>query len=66
MIWLLAGPNASNSIPDGVDPLLGNFLLKLVQEDPYKRPADAWELHAEHCRIKDALWPRKFIHLDLS
>lgn len=66
MIWLLAGDTADNTIPDGVEPMLQEFLLKLVQEDPYKRPADAWDLYTEQCRIKDALWPRQFLHLDVS
>lgn len=66
MISLLAGDPTDNTIPDGVEPLVHDFLLKLVQEDPYKRPADAWEMYAENCRIKDALWPRKFLHLDLA
>lgn len=66
MIWLLAGDPARNTIPDGVEIPVRDFLLKLVQEDPYRRPADAWELYAESCRIKDALWPRKFLHLDLT
>lgn len=66
MIWLIGGNPADNSIPDGVETTVSDFLRSLVQEDLYKRPADAWELYEQQCRIKDALWPRQFLHFDMA
>ena len=66
MIWLMGGNADQEQIPDGVEPQIRNFLLKLVKRDHHKRPADAWELYAEQCAIKDSLWPREFLHFDMS
>jgi hypothetical protein len=66
MIWLIGGDPVSNSIPTQVEPEFANFLLRMVHEDHYQRSTDCWELYEEQCRIKDALWPRKFLHFDVS
>lgn len=66
MIWLLGGDIATNTIPDTVEEPLSRFLLSLVEEDHLLRPSDAWALYEQQCKIKDSLWPRKFIHLDMA
>jgi len=66
MIWALGGDPVENSIPKGVETVWATFLLEMVAEDPRRRPNDCWELYAEQCRIKDSLWPRKFLHFDVT
>lgn len=66
MIWLLGGNPATNEIPEGVEKRFASFLLKLVKEDRKLRPSKAWELHDGHCRLKESLWGKKFLHFDLA
>ncbi len=66
MIWLLGGDPKRNEIPQGVVTPLKNFLLRMVQEDRYARPTDAWALWDEENRIKDAHWERKFRALNVA
>lgn len=66
MIWCLGGDPVENSIPPGVEQEWVDFLLAMVHEDPYCRSRDCWELYEQQCRIKDSLWPRKFLHFDVT
>jgi serine/threonine protein kinase len=66
MIWLIGGDPAQNTIPSGVAGPISRFLLSMVVEDHERRPADAWKLFNEQCAIKDSLWPRQFVHFDMS
>lgn len=66
MIWLLGGDPETDELPPQVEPAVAGFLKKLVTPSRHGRPSDAWELYAEQCAIKDALWPRKFLHFDMS
>lgn len=66
MIWTLGGDTATNTIPDSVEEPLRRFLLSLVEENHLVRPADAWSLYEQQCKIKDSLWPRKFLHFDMA
>jgi serine/threonine protein kinase len=66
MIWVLGGNPADNTMPDSVDEKIQRFLLSLVHENYRLRPDNAWDLHDQQCRIKDSLWPRKFLHFDMT
>ena len=66
MIWLLGGNHLTNQMPKGIKAPIQSFLLEMVNEDRFQRPSDAWALHAEETRIKDALWRRQFLHFDIS
>ena len=66
MIWLLGGDPLCNQIPDTVEEPLRRFLLTMVKESRFARPADAWLLHEEETRIKDSLWERKFRHFEME
>ena len=65
MIWLLGGNPATNMIPDSVHEKVQRFFLSTVRENPRARPQDAWQLYKAQNRLKDSLWERRFIHLDL-
>lgn len=65
MIWLLGGDPITNEIPDTVHDKITRFLLHLVRENPRARPKDAWQLYKAQNRLKDSLWERRFIHLNL-
>lgn len=66
MIWLLGGDIATKQIPEGIEEPWAPFLQSLVAEDYLKRPTDAWEVHQQECTIKDKLWKRTYLHLDMS
>lgn len=66
MIWLLGGDPSSNRMPDTVHPKIQRFLLNTVREKPQARPQDAWQLYKAQIRLKDSLWERQFLHLDLA
>jgi hypothetical protein len=66
MIWLLGGDIATNQIPEGIEEPWEPFLQSLVTEDYLKRPTDAWEVYDQECAIKKKLWPRTYLHLDMS
>jgi len=66
MIWLLGGDPAANSFPDSVHPKIRNFLLNTVRERPQARPQDAWQLYEAQNRLKDSLWERRFLRLNLA
>ncbi len=66
MIWLLGGDPVSNHMPDSVHPKVQRFLLNTVREKPQARPQDAWQLYQAQIRLKDSLWERRFLHLDLA
>jgi serine/threonine protein kinase len=66
LIWLLGGDPVANSIPDSVEPKLKAFILNMVRAHPRARPQSAWKLYEAQNKLKDSLWPRRFIHLDLA
>jgi serine/threonine protein kinase len=66
MQWLLGGDPSEETFPSAVNPAIAKFVKKLIQTDYRRRPADAWQLYDEQSALKDSLWPRKFLHLDLS
>lgn len=66
MIWLLGGDPSSNEMPDTVHPKVQRFLLNTVRENPKARPQNAWQLYEAQIRLKDSLWERRFIHLNLA
>ncbi len=66
MIWLLGGDPSSNEMPDTVHPKVQRFLLNTVWENPKARPQNAWLLYEAQILLKDSLWERRFIHLNLA
>lgn len=66
LIWLIGGNPATNEMPETVEPKLRVFLLNMVRKSPKGRPHDAWQLYEAQNRLKDSLWERRFVHLNLS
>lgn len=66
LIWLLGGDPVANTIPDSVEPKLKVFILSMVRNHPRSRPQNTWKLYEAQNKLKDSLWPRRFIHLDLA
>lgn len=66
LIWLIGGDPVTNSMPDAVEPKLRMFLLNMVRRSPKGRPQDAWQLYEAQNRLKDSLWERRFVHLNIS
>ncbi|MBM3261719.1 serine/threonine protein kinase [Candidatus Kaiserbacteria bacterium] len=66
LIWLIGGDPVTNEMPDRVEPKLRQFLLNMVPKNPRARPHDAWQLFKAQKRLKDSLWERRFIHLNLT
>lgn len=66
LIWLVGGDPLTNNIPEGVEPKIKQFLLNMVRKSYKARPHDAWQLFRAQNRIKDTLWKRQFIHLNLA
>jgi len=66
LIWLIGGDPVTNDIPDSVEPKLRQFLLNMVPKNPRARPRNAWQLYEAQNRLKDSLWERRFIHLNLT
>lgn len=66
LIWLLGGDPETNEVPETVEPILRRFLLNMVRKSPQARPNDAWQLYDAQNRIKDTLWPRQFVHLNMA
>lgn len=66
LIWLVGGNPSTNEVPDVVAPKIKQFLLNMVRESYKARPHDAWQLFEAQNRIKDSLWKRQFIHLNLA
>lgn len=66
IIWLLGGDAVTNAIPDSVEPKIKRFLLHMVLKNPRARPHDAWQLYKAQNILKDSLWERRFLHLNLS
>ncbi len=66
VIWLLGGNPVANTMPDSVEPKLKAFILNMVRAHPQARPQDAWKLYEAQNTLKDSLWPRRFVHLDLA
>ena len=66
MIWLLGGNTETLAMPASVEPELQSFLRSMVEQDPYRRPSDAWTLYNQETVIKDRLWERKYRPFDMS
>jgi hypothetical protein len=66
MIWLIGGNPETNEMPGTVEPKIRQFLLNMVRKNPKARPHDAWQLYEAQNRLKDSLWERRFIHLNLA
>lgn len=66
LIWLVGGDPLTNEMPEEVEPKIRQFLLNMVRRSYKARPHDAWQLFEAQNRIKDTLWERRFIHLNLA
>jgi hypothetical protein len=66
MIWIVGGNPHTNEMPDTVHPKIQRFLQSTVRESPGARPQDAWQLYKAQNRLKDTLWERRFLHLNLA
>lgn len=66
LIWLIGGDPATDEMPSSVEPIVRRFLRNMVRKSPRARPHDALQLYDAQNRIKDSLWERRFIHLDLT
>lgn len=66
LIWLVGGNPQTNEIPDSVEDVLQRFLRNMVRKSPRARPQDAKQLYDAQNRIKDSLWERRFLHLNLD
>jgi serine/threonine protein kinase len=66
LIWLLGGDPKTNEMPDTVEVKIRQFLLNMVWKSPKARPHDARQLYTAQNRLKDSLWERRFIHLNLA
>lgn len=66
LIWLIGGDPNTDEMPDTVEPKLKRFLQSFVRKSRKARPQDAWKLYEAQNRLKDSLWERRFIHLNLT
>ncbi|MES2006769.1 MAG: serine/threonine-protein kinase [Patescibacteria group bacterium] len=66
LIWLIGGDPVTNEMPDSVEPKLSQFLLNMVPKNPKARPHDAWQIYEAQNRLKDSLWERQFVHLNIT
>ena len=66
LIWLIGGDPNTNEMPSTIEKKLRQFLLNMVRKNPRARPHDAWQLYEAQNRLKDSLWERRFLHLNLS
>jgi hypothetical protein len=66
LIWLIGGDPKTNVMPESVHPKIRQFLLNMVPKNPKARPRSAWQLYEAQNRLKDSLWERRFLHLNLS
>ncbi len=66
LIWLIGGDPVTNEMPETVEPIIRQFLVNMVRKNPMGRPQDAWQLYKAQNRLKDSLWERRFIHLNLA
>jgi len=66
LIWLIGGDPITNEIPNNVEQKIKLFLLNMVRTNPKSRPHDAKQLYEAQNRIKDSLWERRFMHLNLA
>jgi len=65
-LWLLGGDPKTNHVPEHVEPRLAVFLRNMVNEDPYQRPEDCWQLFESLERMKTELWgARRWRVLDM-
>lgn len=66
LIWLVGGNTDTDEMPDTVEPKAQRFLQNMVRRSPKARPRDALQLYDAQNLLKDSLWERRFIHLDLA
>ena len=66
LIWLLRGDPQTNEMPDPTELKIRQFLLNMVWKHPKMRPHDAQQLYDAQNRLKDSLWERRFIHLNIA
>ncbi len=66
LVWLVGGDPVTNEMPRAVEQKIKQFLLNMVRKNPKARPHDARQLFEAQNRIKDSLWERRFIHLNLA
>ena len=58
-LWLLGADLTTNRLPEHIEPRLAAFLENMVNEDPYQRPEDCWQLLDTLDRLKVELWGEK-------
>ena len=58
-LWLIGGDAVTNALPGHIEPRLAAFLRNMVNEDPYQRPDDCWQLLDTLDRLKVELWGEK-------
>lgn len=66
LIWLVGGDPYTDEMPDTVEPKVRQFLRNMVWKHPKRRPHDAKQLYDAQNRLKDSLWERRFIHLNIA
>jgi serine/threonine protein kinase len=66
LIWLIGGNVDTDEMPDTVEPKIRQFLRNMVWKNYKARPHDAQQLYEAQNRLKDSLWPRQFIHLNIA
>ncbi|MBP9669243.1 MAG: protein kinase family protein [Candidatus Pacebacteria bacterium] len=66
LIWLVGGDPYSDEMPDSVEPKIRQFLRNMVWKHPKRRPHDAKQLYDAQNRLKDSLWERRFLHLNVA
>lgn len=66
LIWLIGGDPVTNEMPESVEVKIRQFLFNMVRKSPRARPQDAKQLYQAQNRLKDSLWERRFIHLDIA
>ncbi|MBP9757542.1 MAG: hypothetical protein KBD06_02990 [Candidatus Pacebacteria bacterium] len=66
LIWLIGGNPITNEMPDRVEPKIRQFLVNMVRKSPKGRPHDARQLYDAQERLKDGLWERQFVHLNMA
>ena len=67
MIWMAGGDPLTGFIPDHIPLALSLLLLRCREPSSWRRPQDAWTLHAEFRELlEDVYGPPRFVHLHLS
>lgn len=62
MVYLFGGDVCTNELPDTVDKLIQNFILRFLDPDPMKRKRDAWGAWHEINEIRRQIFgPKEFV-----